>query len=434
MARFLVGSTALMGHIVPLAPIVAELVRRGHEVRWYTGRDYQERVEATGAVFHPPRFAPDLHGKTVGERFPERARLTGIRSLLFDIENLFLAPAVGQTLDLQEMLRTFPADAMLSDAAFLATSWAHELGGPPWAALNPFAITLSGANIPPFGLGVPPATSMPDRLRVGFLKLLGRHLYYRKSTRLADRLRRRLGLPPTGQLFWDRALSPFLYMQGSVRGLEYLRDDLPPQFHFVGPTVSHRDPVPFEPPEWWGSLGDGRPVVHVTQGTLSNDPRRLILPTLRALAGERVLTVATTGDSSVKIPEQAIPENAVVEAFIPYDHLLPRVDVMVTNGGYNGVQLALSRGVPLVLAGATEDKLETNARVVWAGAGIDLGGSSPSESRIRAAVRRVLDDGRYRARAGELAREFQSQDGPAVAAGLLEQLARTGQPVIRSAS
>jgi UDP:flavonoid glycosyltransferase YjiC (YdhE family) len=39
---------------------------------------------------------------------------------------------------------------------------------------------------------------------------------------------------------------------------------------------------------------------------------------------------------------------------------------MVTNGGYGGVQMALSYGVPLVVAGASEDKPEVAP--VWRGA------------------------------------------------------------------
>ncbi len=57
-----------------------------------------------------------------------------------------------------------------------------------------------------------------------------------------------------------------------------------------------------------------------------------------------------------------------MERFIPFDRLLPQVDVFVANGGYGGVQLALSHGVPIVGAGRTEDKIEVNARwprLVW---------------------------------------------------------------------
>jgi hypothetical protein len=42
---------------------------------------------------------------------------------------------------------------------------------------------------------------------------------------------------------------------------------------------------------------------------------------------------------------------------------------MVTNGGYGGVQQALANGVPLVVAGDSEDKPEVAARVRWSGTG-----------------------------------------------------------------
>ena len=72
---------------------------------------------------------------------------------------------------------------------------------------------------------------------------------------------------------------------------------------------------------------------------------------------------------------------------------------MVTNGGYGAVQRALSTGIPLVVAGNTEDKPEVAARVAWAGAGIDLSSGTPTPKAIRAAVREVLGDGRYMGRA-----------------------------------
>jgi UDP-glucoronosyl and UDP-glucosyl transferase len=46
-----------------------------------------------------------------------------------------------------------------------------------------------------------------------------------------------------------------------------------------------------------------------------------------------------------------LPANTHVVEYIPHDRLLPKVDVMVTNGGYGAVQRALSMGVPLVVAG-----------------------------------------------------------------------------------
>jgi hypothetical protein len=72
---------------------------------------------------------------------------------------------------------------------------------------------------------------------------------------------------------------------------------------------------------------------------------------------------------------------------------------MVTNGGYGAVNHALSLGVPLVIAGDSEEKPEIAARVAWAGAGINLGTGRPSASQIREAVRTVLTKPQYRQRA-----------------------------------
>jgi UDP:flavonoid glycosyltransferase YjiC (YdhE family) len=101
--------------------------------------------------------------------------------------------------------------------------------------------------------------------------------------------------------------------------------------------------------------------------------------------------------------------NSVVAEFVPFDTLLPRADVLVTNGGWGGVHFALRHGVPIVVAGSTEDKNEVAARIVRSGAGIRLRSTRPTA--IRRAVRTVLDDPGYRERARSLAKELSGLDG-----------------------
>ncbi len=92
---------------------------------------------------------------------------------------------------------------------------------------------------------------------------------------------------------------------------------------------------------------------------------------------------------------------------MPYPALMPYVDVMVTNGGYGGVQYALSHGVPLVVAGETSDKAEVAARVAHSGVGVDLHTARPSPEAVRAAVDRVQGDAGYRAAAQRLRAEIE---------------------------
>lgn len=114
---------------------------------------------------------------------------------------------------------------------------------------------------------------------------------------------------------------------------------------------------------------------------------------------------------------------------MPFGDLLPRVNAAVTNGGFGSVQAALAHGVPLVVAGTSEDKPDVAARVAWNGAGIRLPVRSPSPEVLRRAVHDVLDDSRYRQRAEAFRDEIASTDAPGQAADLLEALAATGRPV-----
>ena len=75
---------------------------------------------------------------------------------------------------------------------------------------------------------------------------------------------------------------------------------------------------------------------------------------------------------------------------------------MITNGGFGGVQQALAHGVPMVVAGATEDKKEVAARVAWSGTGVNLRTGRPSARALRRAVQRILREPQFSLRAGTL--------------------------------
>jgi UDP:flavonoid glycosyltransferase YjiC (YdhE family) len=106
-----------------------------------------------------------------------------------------------------------------------------------------------------------------------------------------------------------------------------------------------------------------------------------------------------------------------------FEWILPKVGVLVTNGGYGGVNQAMSFGVPLVTAGLTQDKADVNARVAWSGVGIDVATNAPTQHALRNAVRTVLDTHRYRLRASLMAKEFQLTDTRAEILRIVGQVA-----------
>jgi UDP:flavonoid glycosyltransferase YjiC (YdhE family) len=152
-------------------------------------------------------------------------------------------------------------------------------------------------------------------------------------------------------------------------------------------------------------------VVHVTQGTLDNvDLSKVIQPTISALADQDLLIVVATGGRPVGELRMALPDNVRVAEMLPYSELLPKTAAMVTNGGYGGVQMALARGVPLVVAGAREDKPEVAARVAWSGSGVNLRAERPKPDLLAEAVWNVLTKPSYRDNARRLAEAISKTD------------------------
>lgn len=222
--------------------------------------------------------------------------------------------------------------------------------------------------------------------------------------------------------------SPQLHIQASSPELEYEQALHPTEY--VGPLISPLNGGSAALPEWWGEVAgaeaEGRKVVGVTQGTFATDPTSLLLPAIRALRGDAGLLLVVPSQQAAQI-EQALlsdggqlPSNLRLAAWVPYEALLPRCSVLVTNGGYGSVTQALAQGVPLVCAGTSEDKKDTAARVTRAGAGVDLGTDCPAPEQVRAAVAEILGDGKYRENAERVGRGLRSLGGAVRACELLE--------------
>jgi MGT family glycosyltransferase len=423
--RFVLCSTPAQGHTVPLLALTRRLVADGHEVVFFTTEHYRDRVEQAGARLVPFDPSYDAHDLMVANPEREASSKRGIRGVKDDLRRIFIGPVPGQHAGLAAIVAEAPTDAVVVDSMFfgaLPLALGPRSARPVLACVGVMPYAASSRDTAVFGVAMQPGTSPLHRARNRFLHWATTHGALRDIQGLAQRVMAKSGAPRFDGYFID--LPPKVvdaYYQACTAGFEYPRSDLDPSVRFVGPILS----VPssnVELPSWWGELGQGRPVMHVTQGTLDNaDLGRLLVPAMAAMAGDDVLVVATTGGPDPEPLRRGLPDNVRLERFVPHDRLLPLVDVMVTNGGYGGVQQALAHGVPLVIAGDSEDKPEVAARVRWSGVGIDLRTGKPSPSTIARAVRRVLTDPSYKERAQVLAAEIAATNPlDTITAGLLE--------------
>ncbi|WP_063814583.1 glycosyltransferase [Nocardia fusca] len=402
MGRYLLAVSPIPGHVHPLATIARALNKRGHQVRLLTGAEFRR----TATEYELP--------------FAELPRATGVRPIApktgrglvrrwrigrAELQSIVLAPLTAQYAALSDELRRGDFDAVLVDSMFSGAIPLLLSGGPrpPLVVCGVGPLALSSADCPPFGLGWQPQPGRDYTRMNSFVH----HVLFRSSQAELNATLAELGIPPAPVFLLDWPILADRVLQFTVPGFEYPRRDLPSSVVFTGP-VQEAAPARDTEPADRGSTADRPRVVHVTQGTWDNgDFDQLVRPALAALAQRPDMNVVvTTGGTRNDLDSLSVPSHIQVCDFVPYAQLLPHIDLMITNGGYGGVQQALSRGVPVIVAGDTADKPEVAARVAYTGAGIDLGGIAPAPAAVACAIDRVFADPTFRTAAKRLADEM----------------------------
>ena len=412
MSNFLLCANPIHGHVAPIIAIARDLVDRGHRVTVLTGSRFRDAVLATGADHRALGGLADYDDRVIQDHLPERERHRGIRKLQYDIQSIFIRTVPDQFHGVQSAIAELAPDTVLVDSVFagvLPLLLGDSAERPAILAAGVIPLSQSSTDAAPYGLGLAPKPGARGRLRNRVLNALVQKVVFRRSQLLANEILRSLGSRELRGSVLDLSREFDRFLQLSPAEFEYPRSDLSPNVRFVG-TVLPPSPVAGPLPGWWSDLDGERPVVHVTQGTIDNkDLGRLIRPTLAALAERDVLVVVATGGRAVEELGE-LPGNVRAAEFLPYDLLLPKTDVFVTNAGFGGAQYALSHGVPLVAAGDTEDKPEVSMRAEWSGVGVNLRTGTPTPAAIRNGVERILADRGYRDRARALATRIHEYD------------------------
>ena len=421
MSSIIIAGFPAQGHVTPLLAVAENFVKRGDEVRFITGSLFADKVAATGATYVPLPAEADFDDQPLAERFPERAKLKGLKAGVFDVEHVFARPAKSQYETIVAALAAKPADVVIAESVFVGASFLLQRprsARPAVVMCGVIPLSITSRDTAPFGLGLPPARVL-NRPRNAALAVIIRRVM-QQANRTLNALHREVHGSDIPWTFIDWGRHADALVQFTVRSFEYSRSDEPSTVSFVGPLCATGSRASL--PEWWADLDGTRPVIHVTQGTVANtDYDQVIAPALRALADDDVLVVITTGGRSVSTLAP-LPPNARAATYLPYDELLPRTSVFVTNGGYGGVQHALRYGVPIVATGGKEDKPEVGARIAWSGVGRRIRSERPTPRALRRDILAVLNQPRYRQAARRVAADMAAAPGFVGLADIVDRL------------
>jgi UDP:flavonoid glycosyltransferase YjiC (YdhE family) len=168
------------------------------------------------------------------------------------------------------------------------------------------------------------------------------------------------------------------------------------------------------------------PLVYVTLGTIFNvesgDLFTRLVEAVRDLDAEVVVTVGPYVRPDELGPR---PEHVRVEPFVQQAELLPHCSAVVCHGGSGTTIGALAVGVPLVILPMGADQPDNAERCTALGVGISLDAVDARPADIASAIDTLLDDSRYRERAGQLALECRALPPTDYAVDVIEALVAT---------
>ncbi|KAK5125382.1 hypothetical protein LTR85_000491 [Meristemomyces frigidus] len=413
-------ATPLYGHVRPMRSLARSLTKRGYHVTFIAGHTFKKSLEAIDSVEYVQlQGNADVDPDRLDDFFPGRSELPkDVMVMLWDLEHIFFGTLAAQHATLESVLRrsdlackkvVIVADAIYTGLLPMLLD-SPDAKRVPVVGLGHFPIALMSKDTAPFGSGLPSqGEERNTAMNAGVIQMMSG--VQAAVERILAPYKCAKPLPsrqPMDMVF----RAPDIYCQLCVPELEPPRSDLPENFRFVGTLLGGNDQRPS--PDWFQSFivedKSDLPLVMVTSGTLPNmGPTELILPTIEACRTLPVRLIVCAVHA--RRPDGfVLPENARWAEWIPFEELFKYTSLVVSNGGYGGINQAFAAGIPMILAGMSEDKAETGVRGAMTGAAINLRTQTPTAEQIHEALELMLSNRVYKEKALEMKKAYAACD------------------------
>lgn len=370
------------GHTNPTLPVMRELVRRGHPVRYYNGASFRAKVAPTGVEFRPlPEPMPTE--REVSEALHEFINASLLLSNLARPLSYFLIDEFDRE----------PPDLVLYDSAAMwgyIAARTHKI--PQLCFITTFVLDGSAGAV-----GVGPFT----RFLWSALPHIPKLLHWRRG------MAREFGKDNAGGIT-EYAARNIVFTSQSFHPPNRFIDE---RFCFVGPSI---DPATRDGEFPFDQLHNGTKV-YVSLGTINHLDNAFYQALFTAFADHPAQFILAAGRNTDLGTLGTVPENFIVRNYVPQLDILPQVDAFITHGGMNSVHEGLYYGVPEIVVPHQFEQRLNGKRVAQTGAGILLGGQYPygrvTADQLKTALQALLTKPSYRQRAATIGASLKDAGG-----------------------
>jgi len=407
---------------------------RGHRVVFIVEESFAGTLEAKGFEERLMRLGPKPDVDEIpGQFWIDFIRDTAPVFRKPTIEQLgeFMAPTWQALVDgskyvdarLREIIDELAPDVVVEDNVVAFPALASS--GRPWVRIvscNPAEI--KDAAIPPFSSGYSSTDRSGWPAFLEEVERTHRTLWSEFDAFARDHGEHGLSWTPSGPDFM--AESPWLNLFLYPAEADYPRQrPLGPTWHRLASSVRAAETT-WELPERL-RVRDGA-LIYLSLGSLGSADVGLMQRLVDLLATTEHRVVVSKGPLADEI---TLHDNQTGEAFLPQPAILPQVDLVITHGGNNTVTEAFHNGKPMIVLPLFWDQVDNAQRIDETGFGVRLPAYHFRDEELTDAIDDLLANEALAARLAVVSKRLQAHPGTNRAADLIEQVARTGQPIQR---
>lgn len=379
------------GHTNPTIEVVRELVKRGHNVRYYSFNVFKDKIEEAGAEY----ISCDQYLLKLDKKSEKALRKVSTTEM--SIQGCATTELMNDMLALE--VKAFKPDIIVSDSVcFWGKLTAQKYSIPLICSTTTFAFNQYSSKY----------------MHYSIYELVGIILGTGKVNRALKRLE------PLGY----KVKSALDIVQNKVNQdtIVYATEKFQPcsetfdkgHYCFMGPSVKQ---VPITRNK------NKRPYIYISLGTVINDRPDFYKHCIEAFKNEEVDVLISCGRTFNPEILGKLPDNIKVQQYVDQMTVLGACNLFVTHCGMNSASEGLYMGVPLVLFPLTGEQQAVAKRISELGGGIMINkkqASSPKE--INKLVMNGLKDETLLKKAEEMRADFLNSPGPKGAADFIEAL------------
>ncbi len=387
MSKIVFFSIPAYGHTNPTIAVVDELVKRGHEVWYYSFSIFQESIEQTGAKFiscdeYLPEFTPEIE-KKVGKDFAALIEMGADTTI--NLEQKVCA-------ELQE----FHPDCIVSDSVCIwGKLFAMKLAIPYICSTTTFAMNQHTAKL------------MKQSLKEMFRMIVGLPRINRKIKLLREKgfkIKNFISMIQN-----DNQTDTIVY---TSKEFQPMAETFSNKYAFVGPSFRVPQVEPNEPNK------KKQPLIYISLGTVLNQNRYFYQNCIKALEDVDCRVIMSVGEKTDISGLGKLPDHISVYPKVEQLKVLQQTDVFITHCGMNSISESLYFGVPSVLFPLHSEQTMVANRVAELNAGKRL--ESDAVDHIRETVLQVLNEPSYKRQAVTISQGLQKAAGASAAADKIE--------------